>query len=164
MIEYAPKFAKKKEKLLTFSALAVGLLVYFASYIPGVPYGVLFQIAGIGGIAVMILLFSLVIARNYVYSIEADENGVLDFVILEYYGRRRTVVCRVAVESVEMAVPRNEETLAAYKSDRKGKHAYNYTGVLYDEERWFLRISEGGEVFFVQICANKDLISALTNH
>ncbi len=164
MYEYAPKFAKKKEKLLTALVLVIGLLIYFVSFIPGVPYGALFQIAGVCGIAAMILLFSMVVARNYVYAIEEDEDGSLDFIITELYGRRRMVVCRVSLTSVSMALPRTEETRAQLSSEKSGKRIYNYTGVLFDEERYYLRITEGGETFLVQICANKDLIIALTNH
>ena len=164
MYEYAPKFQKKKEKLLTALLLVLGLLVYFASYIPGVLYGALFQIAGICGLAAMILLFSLVIARNYVYTVKEDEDGSLDFIITEFYGKRRTVVCRVSVASVCMAIPRTKETKAQFASEKNGKRVYNYTGVLFDEDRYYLKISEGGETFLVQNCANKDLLFALTNH
>ncbi|MBQ9784748.1 MAG: hypothetical protein IJW29_04535 [Clostridia bacterium] len=164
MYEYAPKFEKKKEKRLTALVLVVGLLIYFVSYIPNVPYGVLFQIAGICGMAAMILLFSLVVARNYVYTVKEDEEGELDFIITEFYGKRRTVVCRVSVSSIRMAIPCNEETQAQLASEKNGKRLYNYTGVLFDEERYCLKIVEGGETFLVKICANKDLIFALTNH
>ncbi len=164
MYEYAPQFAKKKEKLLTALVLVIGLLVYFVAYIPGVQYGALFQIAGICGLAVMILLFSMVISRNYVYTVEETEEGDTDFVITELYGRRRMVVCRVSVTSIRMALPRTGDTKKQFASEKNGKRVYNYTGVLFDEERYFLKIYEGGEEFLVQICANKDLIFALTNH
>ena len=163
MYEYAPKFAKKKERGLSALALAVGLLIYFASYIPNIPYGVLLQIAGIGCMTVMVLLFSLVVARNYVYTVEQTDGGA-DFIVTECYGKRRTVVCRVALSSVQMAIPRTRESRAAFSAERRGKHFYNYTGVLFDEERVFLRIKEGSETVFLEICANKDLISVLTNH
>lgn len=164
MYEYAPKFEKKREKGLCLLLLSVGLLLWFAAYIPGVPMGALFQLVGVGFMTAMILVYSLAVARNYVYAIEQTEDGGADFIITEYYGKRRTVVCRVSVSSVEMSAPRTKETLEAFRGERRGKHFYNYTGVLFDAERYFLRIREGEDVFFVQICANKDLISALINH
>ena len=165
MYEYAPVFAKKKEKLLTFGLLAVGLLVCASSYVLGafdVAYYAIPQLLGIGCIVAMILLFSLVLSRRYVYSVEESESGGMDFVITEYYGRRRTVVCRVSVTSVRMAIP----YISGGKTNAKDFDGrfYRYTGVLFDEERYNLHIEEAGERFVVQICANKDLISILTNH
>lgn len=164
MYEYAPVFAKKKEKMLTVLALVAGLAVYFVSYIPNIGYGVLFQLVGICGIAVMILLFSLVISRRYVYTVAPNHDGNMDFVITECYGRRRTVVCRVSVTSVQMAFPRTAEKREFLDAKKSGWRVYNYTGVLFDEQRYYLKIDECGERFLIQICANSDLISALVNH
>ena len=162
MYEYAPVFPKKKEKLLTFGLLALGLLICASSYILGglgVDYYAYPQLIGLACIVAMILLFSLVLARRYVYTIEETASGDADFIITEFYGRRRTVVCRVSVSSVRMAIP----YVAGRKRTSKDRF-YRYTGVLFDEERYDLHIEEAGESFVVQICANKDLISLLTDH
>lgn len=164
MYEYAPTFAKKKEKLLAFGLLALGLGIYFTAFLPQAPYPALLQILGVFCLCGMILVYSLVIAKRYVYAIEQNEEGSADFIITEYTGRRRTVVCRVSLSSVLMAVPCNEETRKKYAAECRGKHFYRYTGVLFDEARYYLRMEECGESFWVQICANKDLIAALTSH
>ena len=165
MYEYAPVFTKKKEKLLTFGFLILGMALYLTgALIPGIPVPGLFQLLGVFCLVVMIMLFSLCLSKRYVYSVGENERGAMDFTITEYYGRRITVVCRVAVESVKAAIPVNPETRKAFLSQKAGNRGYNYTGILFDEKRWFLKIEESGESFLVQICANDDLIRLLTNH
>lgn len=165
MYEYAPMFEKKKEKLLTVGFLLLGLALYFTgTLIPGLPMPGLFQVLGVFALTVMILLFSLCLSRRYVYRIEEKRDGGVDFIITEYYGRRITVVCRVAVESVMTAIPVNTETRKSVASPKAKNRVYNYTGVLFGEDRRYLRIEEAGECFFVQICATDDLIRLLTDH
>lgn len=165
MYEYAPVFEKKKEKQLTYGLMAAGLALYLAgAFIPSLPSPGLFQLLGIFCLVGMILLFSLCISKRYVYSIDETESGGVDFIITEYYGRRITVVCRVSVGSVMAAIPVNEETRKNFASHKAGNRVYNYTGVLFGEERWYLKIEENEERFLVQICANDDLIRLLTSH
>ena len=165
MYEYAPVFAKKKEKLLTYGFLILGMAIYLmGALIPGLPMPGLFQVVGVFCLVVMIMLFSLCLSKRYVYSIGENERGGTDFTITEYYGRRITVVCRVSVDSVKAAIPVNGETRKSFSSQKAGNRGYNYTGVLFDEKRWFLKIEESGEAFLVQICANDDLIRLLTSH
>lgn len=165
MYEYAPVFAKKKEKQMTYGFMALGLILYLiGAFVPGLPMPGLFQLLGVFCLVVMILLFSLCISKRYVYAVGEGDSGGVDFTITEYYGRRMMVVCRVSVESVKAAIPFNEETKRNFSSHKAGNRVFNYTGVLFDEERWYLKIEENEERFLVQICANDDLIRLLTGH
>lgn len=162
--EYAPHFAKKKEKMLTYGCMGLGLLLFAVSWIEGVPYPASFQLLGMGALTAMILLFSLCIAKHYVYGIEEKEGSVPDFVITEYYGRRVSVVCRVSVTSVQSALPWNEETRQRFAELKRGTQVFQYSGVLFDERQYCLRIEEAGSSFWVRICADDELIRCLTVH
>ncbi len=167
MYEYAPRFQKKKEKVLCwFFALIGCLLVLLPSFLGELlPFPAAVQALGVGCIAVMILIFSLVVSKHYIYSItEADEDGNVDLLITECAGPRRTVVCRVSVTSVLEVIPVTEETRKTYASRASGMQQYNYTGVLFGEDQRYLKIEEGGESFLVRICATDDLLSHLNRH
>ncbi len=164
MYEYAPVFAKKKEKLLTYGFLGLGLLLFATSWIPSIPYPALFQLFGVFALAAMILLFSLCLSKRYVYAVEEKEDGMPDFVITEYYGRRVTVVCRVSVHSVHAAIPWKQETRRQLTEFKKGKQYFCYTGVLFDEEQYGLLIEENGMSLLVRICSDEGLIRCLTEH
>ncbi len=162
---YAPTFKKKKEKLICLLSVVAGLFLYLLpSFVPTLPMPGIFQILGIGCFVVMILVFSLCIAKHYTYSLEEGEDGRLDFIITERYGRRITVVCRVSHAAVQSATPVTEENRKDFSQKRTGCPVYRYTGVLFGEERYFLKLEEADESFYVEICANHDLISYLINH
>lgn len=162
--EYAPLFAKKKEKLLTYGCLGLGLLLFATSWIPTIPYPAFFQLLGMFSLAAMILIFSLCLSKRYVYTVEETASGVPDFIITEYYGRRVTVVCRVSVTSVQVAIPWNAETRQRFSELKKGKQSFCYTGVLFDEVQSCLHIEENGMSMLVRICADDGLLRCLTEH
>ena len=162
--EYAPRFQKKKEKLLCYGLLGLAAALIALSYVPGVPYPGYVQLLGMGAIVAMIMIFSMCVAHHYAYRIVECENGELDFVVTEYYGKRVTVVCRVAVASVVSATPWNKETRKRFFEQKKGVPSYVYSGVLFDEAQYVLDVDEGGTRFFVRICADETLIRLLVNH
>jgi len=162
--EYAPRFQKKKEKLLAYGMLGLAALLLVTSYIPNAPYPGMIQMLALGAIVTMIMVFSMCIAHHYNYTIEEREDGDAEFIITEYYGKRVTVVCRVSVTSVMAAIPWNEETKKTFASQKKDKHYYVYTGVLFGEKQYCLDIEEDGTRFFVRICADETLIRMLTMH
>ena len=87
--------------------------------------------------------------------------GYPDFTVTEYTGKRMRVVCRISVdevESVEKITKENKERIA---KEMHGHPHYRYTGVLFSEEVYLLRIRGSGEYTYLQILANKDLIDAL---
>ncbi|MBQ8310167.1 MAG: hypothetical protein IJX80_04035 [Clostridia bacterium] len=162
--EYAPRFPKKKEKLLAYGMLGLAALLFVTSYLPNMPYPGMIQILGLGALVAMIMIFSMCIARQYTYSIEEREGAAPDFIITEHYGMRVTVVCRVAVTSVMTVMPWNDEAKKSFAATKKGKQAYIYTGVLFDEVQYCLNIEEDGTDFFVRICADETLVRLLTSH
>lgn len=156
MYVYRPTFSKKKEKLLAWFLTALGLVLYITSQFPGVPVPGLIQILGLCSLAGMILLVSMCVLRSYSYEVVEDGEGKHDFIITEYYSRRKTVVCRVALADVVSVVPLDPNW-------KKGKETlYTYTGVLFDEKRYLVEMNTHGEHLFVIICADEALLALLS--
>ncbi len=165
MYEYAPRFQKKKEKTICLLLVILGCLLFLSPAALGnVPYPALWQSLGVGCLAAMIMIFSLCVAKHYIYTIETDEEGNSDFLITECTGKRRMVVCRVSCSSILEVIPVTEESRKQISERKSGMRLYHYTGVLFDERRVYLKIEESEELFLVQICATDDLILALGAH
>ena len=163
MYEYTPKFEKKKEKLLSLFIIALSVILYVVAASGKLPSPGIFQMLSLCGITAGILLLSMYVLRRYTYRIEAREEGSeeLDFVIVEYTGKRGITVCRVSLSSVIEVVRLTEQTKPVLQQAKKGKHFYNYTGVLFDEEQYCAHLEECGETFFVYFCPDEKLLKYL---
>lgn len=159
MYVYSPKFEKKKEKLLSLFLAILGVVLYVTSQFPGAPVPGLIQILGVGCLAGAILLISMCVLRSYSYELVEGEMGKTDFIITEYYSRRKTVVCRVGLDDVGWTAPYTSELKNTIS---KEKHkVYSYTGVLFDENRFIVEMNAHDEHFFVIICADETLLNLL---
>ena len=158
MYLYHPKFQKKKEKLLAWFLVALGVALYVASQFPGVPVPGLVQILGVGSLAGCILIVSMYILRSYSYELVENEEGKTDFIITEHYSRRKTVVCRVGVEDIVSV------TLLDPSWKKEKQTVYTYTGILFDENRYLVEMNTHGEHIFVIICADETLLKLLANN
>ena len=163
MYEYTPKFEKKREKLLAIFVIGLSVIVYAISATGLLPFPGIFQMLAVCGITAGILILTMYVLPHYTYRIEPREegSGALDFVIVEYTGRRSITVCRVSVSSVIEVVCVTKETKATIDQAKKGKHFYNYTGVLFDEVRYCAHLEENGESFFVYFCPDAKLLQYL---
>ena len=103
MYSYAPNLKKQKEKLLSGALFALGIAVFLPTLHPKTPLPALFQLVSLLLLTAALSVFIRYLMRDYTYSVEASEkeDGILDFVITERYGKRLSVVCRVAVNEVE---------------------------------------------------------------
>jgi hypothetical protein len=164
MYSYSPIFNKKKEKLITLFMGIFGAVAFGVSSLPFVIFPILFQLLSIVGFGGMIMVGTLCLMRRYTYEITENDGGTLDFIITEYYGRRVTVVCRVALSSVQSVLPLRADTKEQFEALKKGRTVYTYTGVLFDEEQYLVGMEAHGERFFVRICADATLAQALINH
>ena len=164
MYSYRPSFKKKKEKLLAALLGAFGTAMFVTGALPVNLPPLWFQLAAIAGYAGMIMVISLCLMRHYTYEITENDGGTLDFIITEYYGRRITVVCRVALSAVQSVLPLRADTKEQFEALKKGKTVYTYTGVLFDEEQYLVGMEAHGEHFFVRICADATLARVLVNH
>ena len=158
MYLYHPKFQKKKEKLLAWFLVALGVALYVASQFPGVPVPGLVQILGVGSLAGCILIVSMYVLRSYSYELVENEEGKTDFIITEHYSRRKMVVCRVGVEDIVSV------TLLDPSWKKEKQTVYTYTGILFDENRYLVEMNTHGEHIFVIICADETLLKLLANN
>ncbi len=158
MYAYHPQFKKKKEKLLAWFLVALGVVLYVTSQYPAAPVPGLIQILGVGCLAGSILVVSMYILRSYAYELIQAEDEKIDFVITEHYSRRKTVVCRVGLEDVVSVTPLDSN----WKKEKET--LYTYTGVLFDEKRHLVEMQAHGEHFFVIICADETLLNLLAKH
>lgn len=159
MYAYHPQFKKKKEKLLAWFLVALGVVLYITSQYPGAPIPGVLQIIGVCSLAGSILVVSMYILRSYSYEIiEGEEEGKNDLVITEHYSRRKTVVCRVGLDSVVSVTPYDPN----WKKEKNT--VYTYTGVLFDEKRYLVEMEAHGEHFFVIICADEMLLNHLSGN
>ena len=161
MYKYSPRFEKKKEKLLAWFLTALGIILYITARIPGAPFPAFIQTAAVGCLAGMILLVSMCVMRSFDYTLEQNENGQTDFTVTEYYGRRTTVVCRVALHDVESVTPYDPNWKKGISNEKIT--VYSYTGLLFDEKRYLIEINAHDEHFFVIICADVTLLKLLTD-
>lgn len=157
MYVYHPKFQKKKEKLVAWFLVALGVILYITSQYPGAPIPGVWQILGVCSLAGSILIISMCILRSYSYElVEGEGAGKIDFIITEHYSRRKTVVCRVGLDSVVSVVPYDPN----WKKEKNT--VYTYTGVLFDEKRYLVEMEAHGEHFFLIICADETLLKHLS--
>lgn len=165
MYEYAPQFEKKKEKLLALTLAALGVGIYFAAYVPGVPFPGVIQLLAMGLIAATILILTMYVLRRYRYRVEAregaTETATPDFVIVEHYGRRETVVCRVSLSSILSVLPVDAAHESEVRAAKESKHFYNYTGLLFDRSCYCVKMEEGGTPFYILLCADERLLELL---
>ncbi len=159
--EYSPVLPKKKEKLLCWLFLLLGASLFVGSMLPGLSFRWILQLFSFAFFVAFVMLFSLCIMRSYVYTVEEGREGSLDFVITEYYGRRRTVVCRVALHSVRSVVAygKSNPKIASQKTASQKK--FVYTAVLFDTPRYLVEFEEAEERFCVCICADDKLLQFL---
>lgn len=87
---------------LPTAAAALLLVVGFALWLalPGNGLWMIGRIGAVGLIAVGLCLAMRWLARVYTYSLEQQDSGQIDFVVAEQNGRRCTIVCRVALETI----------------------------------------------------------------
>ena len=159
--EYAPALPKKKEKLLCTFFLLLGCALFLGSMLPGLTMPWILQLLSFGFFVAFVMIFSLCIMRSYVYTVEEGRGASPDFIITEHYGRRRTVVCRVSVDSVRSIAKDTRDTRKnGDRTERKLKR-FVYTGTLFDVPRYLVRIDEAGEALLLCICADEALLRIL---
>ena len=157
--EYAPQFPKRRERLLCLFFLFLGAALFLSTYLPELPVRWVFQLLAVASFTAMIMILGMYLMRRYVYTVTEGEGSEPDFVITEYYGRRKTVVSRVSVSSVRSVTPYDRKTKRKSSGKTRGRSCYVYTGVLFDAEEYLLEVEAHGEEFFLRICADSGLLS-----
>ena len=166
MGEYTSTARKGKEIATAAMLFGVAFGVFYLSRIPNIRFPVLFQLLAVLLLTVAVIIITRYVMRRYTCRVEAGETGKTDFVIIEHYGKRDTVVCRVYASQVLSAV---RLTNAAWKESaerRKGKKFYRYTASFSDPDRVLAEVSigtNGNETFFLEFAADETFLELLRN-
>ena len=164
-VVYAPQMPKKKEKLLFWGLLTLSLVAFLSSNVPQVLLPLGLQAVGAVSLALAAMIFTKCINRRYVYRVEMKEEGLEtgspDFTVTEYAGNCMRVVCRISVDEVESVERITRENRAHLKREIRERSWFDYTGVLFCEDVYLVRLRGNEEDTYLRILANKDLICAL---
>ena len=162
--EYDPKPAKKREKLAVGAMLIVSAALFGISQIPNLPFPSLVHLLMIFVLVGMVMLITRCLMRHFVYAVVPSERGALgerDFVITEYYGRRITVVCRIATSEIVEITRLTRENREQIKKTLQGRRVYTYTAQIWGEDFYLLTVADGEECFSIRILADEMLLNAL---
>ena len=124
---------------VTFAVALIGL--YGSQLMPAFP--ALLQLIGL--FALVASIYMLVRAQTrYIYAVEPDgtEADEDDLVIARRQGKRRTVVCRLAmkdIREIDMATPENKKELA---QKYHGDNVHNYCAELMPARSVYLRFAD----------------------
>lgn len=159
--------AKKGREIATAAMLSgVAIGVFYLSKIPGVPAPVLFQLLAVFLLVAAVFIITRYVMRRYTCRLEDNQKGSLDFVIVEHYGRRDTVVCRVYAAQIVSAVRLTKQTKKETAEKRKGKRFFRYTAGFSDPDRVLAEVrSEGDDEpsFFLEVAADEPFLKLLQN-
>ena len=166
MGEYTSTSKKGKEIATAAMLFGVAIGVFYLSKIPKIPAPVLFQLLSVFLMVGAVLVITRYVMRRYTCRLEANPNGETDFVIVEHYGKRNTVVCRVYATQILSLRRRTKETWNASAPERKGKQMYHYTASFSDPDRVLAQIRtqvDGEETFFLEFAADDAFLNLLQN-
>jgi hypothetical protein len=161
---FEPQESKKKEKLLCGGAFLLGVIATASSRIPEILFPAGLQMVGAVSLVLSAMIVAGCLVRRYVYRIEVEDDskmGTPDLTVIEYMGKRVRVVCRVSLDEVADVERITRENKERIVKEMKGHPKFNYTGVLFSESMWLVRLKGSGEYTYLQILANQDFIDAL---
>lgn len=167
MYEYIPT-TKKKTEFFAVAILSVLATVLFCFSMQAFcPYPALWQMASVLLLVAVIMLVSKCLLRRFVYRVaprkDAAEEAPPDFTVIECYGKRSTVVCRISIADIEEITPIAPENKKQIAEAAKGKPFYRYYSELSPQNAYQLTVQTGEEFFYLCIVADDRLIEMLKN-
>ena len=163
MGEYTSTAKKGKEIATAVMLFGVAIGIFYLSKIPGLPVPALFQLLSVFLLVGAVVVITRHILRQYTCRLEPNSNGMVDFVIVEHYGRRNTTVCRVYTHQVLSVARFTKEEWKASAPKRKGKQVYRYTAGFFAPDRALaeVREEETGRTFFLLFSADDSFLNLL---
>lgn len=161
MYEYAPKSRRIREKIGMSVCLILGMLSYGFGQILTYPF--LYQLFAVFALTVSILITVRFLLRDYVYRVSSLENGErLDFTVTEVMGKRRMVMCRVAVSDIGEITPVSRLSSRELSEKIQKRPFYRYVSQWKPQNAYLLEIFDDEKTYFLEICADDGLILALS--
>ena len=165
MYEYSPKNSKLREKITVAVSGISALALYAVSVLPGTAFAWAFQLGAVLCLTLAVLVTARFLLRRFVYAIEPSDRGNgTDFVILEFYGKRVTTVCRIALENISRVEPRTKESGSRLAAEKNGKRFYRYVAELFPRDAALVWAEESGEECILLISADAGLLKILSSN
>ncbi|MBE6632971.1 MAG: hypothetical protein E7620_01365 [Ruminococcaceae bacterium] len=164
MYEYAPKLKKTREKTSVGLSIMLGALSFGCSRL-SIPLPWIYQLIAVACFGFSILVGGRYLLRDYIYRVVPNHGGVSpDLTVTECYGRRRTVVCRIALHEIAACQAVTAENRKSLAKACRGEACYPYVSERYPENEYLLTVEDGEKRYFVRICADQALVDLLTNY
>ena len=164
--EYIPRSNKKKEKLWVLSLTVIAACLFTVSYIPGVLFPALLQLAAVICLCATVFLACRYLLRSFVYRIEENQNPLvdssLDFLILEHRGKAVQTICRISLSEIKKTEAVTKENQKQIAQLLKGKAVYDYTAQLDLCDQWLLWVEREEGSFYLKITANEEFVHRLS--
>ncbi|MBR7099094.1 MAG: hypothetical protein IKC59_06735 [Clostridia bacterium] len=157
MYEYSPSPKKATEKLLMGLCLLIGAVLYGFGQI--LPYPAIYQLLATACFAAVVIVTVRFLLRDYTYSVIEGEDGAVDLTVTEIMGRKRAVVCRVAIAEIGRIEPLKKHS----KADPK-RAVYRYVSEFKPKDAYLLEILDEYEPYNLVICADETLIALLESN
>ena len=157
MHEYSPKSQKSTEKLLMGFCLLLGAVSYGFGQI--LPYPALYQLLAVACFAATVIVTVRFLLRDYTYCVIENGDGTWELTVTEIMGKKRAVVCRVAIAEIG----RIEPLKSASKTDPK-RAVYRYVSEMKPKDVYLLEILDEDAPYDLVICADETLLALLKNN
>lgn len=154
MYEYTPNSQKSTEKLLMGLCLILGAVSYGFGQI--LPYPALYQLFATACFAAVVIVTVRYLLRDYTYSVIEGEDGTHDLTVTEIMGKKRAVVCRVALADIGGVEPITQKNKTATK-----RAVYRYVSEIKPRDAYLLEILDEREPYHLVICADETLLALL---
>lgn len=157
MYEHIPKRTNNKAFIATFVlfAGAAAMFIFSVTFTEIKPMWPI-QLAGVIMLIPAVMLVTRYITRSFMYKTEATDRGT-DFTVTEIAGKRRTVVCRIALASIT-----ESRVVLRGKDEKKPKaRIFDYRPDLLPDKSILIRSNEGGEDIYIFLAYDEALLSIL---
>lgn len=154
--EYVPARKRGRETALAGAFSVVAVALYALPTAAKLPYPALFQLSAVACFAAAILIAAKHLLRSYRYRVAPSANGAEpELTVTEEYGKRRTVVCRIALADI-LRAERIESPDAA-------RGAYRYVSGFRRPDLCLIEADDGEDrpPLRVLICADETLLRIL---
>lgn len=166
MYEYTPRSRRKKEFWIVAILTLAATFLFCCSTLPNCPYPSLWQLTCVVLLVAVIMLVSKCLLRSFIYRVELREGASVDeaaydLIVLECYGKRRTVVCRVALSDIENVRCVTQENRKELFKQLRGKQVYRYFSELTPTNSYLLTLSNADMEGYLWIVADERLLLML---
>lgn len=158
-MDYKPKKELKNTYTVSLIFIVCGIMCIFLA--PVTVARAVFQLAGVACLTGGIFIFTRYAQQDFMYTVSPDESGAYDLSVNKIYGKRSTLVCKLALD-----------TCVAFEKKREGgdgahgkvARRYNYLSNLSPTEvyHFYFRESEDSELCMLILECDRQFAESLS--